>query len=311
MAKHFFLLMFVFLFTFNVVLSGLLYHLDHLSKMKPYRKLVGCFLFTGLFMLFLYGSSYIVLNVYHRDTLFYTTMEAFAFIWMGIAIFQYLGAIILMITKSERGQSILAAIFTLATGMLILTKYSHHIWGHHLVIFFWLKRLTALSLIGSVISGSIILLVHKKGLSFVFPKSLAKVMGLAGILLPLLGFVDLFVIKNKFYEGPVQLSMNYPLFISGYFIFCLVLTVLLLRQLKLLQHPQVILESFSKKYQLTGREMEIVNWIIKGKSNQEISDTLFISVSTVKNHIHHIFEKLGISSRAELIRIVLSAQNHK
>jgi DNA-binding CsgD family transcriptional regulator len=311
LSKHFFLFMFIFLFTFNIALSGLFYYLHYLSKMTPYRKLAGCFLFTGLFMLFWYLSSYIVLNIYHHDTLFYTTMEALAFLWIGIAILQYLGALVLMITKTEQGQSILTTILTLATGILILTKYSYHIWGRNLAIFFWLKRLTALGLISSVMINSTILLFVKKELSIAFPKSLSKMMGAAGILLPVLACLDLFVIKDKFYEGSVKLSMNYPLFISGYLIFGLILAALLIRHLKLLQHPQLILETFSKKYQLTGREMEIVDLILKGKSNQEISDCLFISISTVKNHIHHIFEKLGTSSRVELISIVLSAKNHK
>ena len=50
---------------------------------------------------------------------------------------------------------------------------------------------------------------------------------------------------------------------------------------------------------LTARELEIVQLIDKGLSNKEIARTLFIEVSTVKNHVHHILEKLGVRRRGQ------------
>ena len=50
---------------------------------------------------------------------------------------------------------------------------------------------------------------------------------------------------------------------------------------------------------LTGREREIVRWIDEGMSNKEIARLLRIGVSTVKNHVHNILEKLGVSRRSE------------
>jgi two-component system nitrate/nitrite response regulator NarL len=50
---------------------------------------------------------------------------------------------------------------------------------------------------------------------------------------------------------------------------------------------------------LTGREREIVRCIDLGLSNKEIARELYIGVSTVKNHVHNILEKLRVSRRGE------------
>ena len=52
---------------------------------------------------------------------------------------------------------------------------------------------------------------------------------------------------------------------------------------------------------LSGREKEIARLISKGKTSQEIADTLFISKNTVDTHRRRILEKLGVSSTTELI----------
>jgi DNA-binding NarL/FixJ family response regulator len=50
---------------------------------------------------------------------------------------------------------------------------------------------------------------------------------------------------------------------------------------------------------LTAREREILRLIDDGCSNKEIAQRLSIEVTTVKNHVHHILEKLGVRRRAE------------
>lgn len=50
---------------------------------------------------------------------------------------------------------------------------------------------------------------------------------------------------------------------------------------------------------LTTRECEIAEFIASGCSNKQIGRNLNIAVSTVKNHTHHILEKLHVSTRAE------------
>jgi DNA-binding NarL/FixJ family response regulator len=50
---------------------------------------------------------------------------------------------------------------------------------------------------------------------------------------------------------------------------------------------------------LTTREMEVLELISKGFTNQQIAQNLVIEVGTVKNHVHNILEKLNVSSRGE------------
>jgi two-component system nitrate/nitrite response regulator NarL len=50
---------------------------------------------------------------------------------------------------------------------------------------------------------------------------------------------------------------------------------------------------------LTPREFEIARLIAQGRSNKEIARALCIELSTVKNHVHHMLEKLGVRGRAE------------
>lgn len=52
---------------------------------------------------------------------------------------------------------------------------------------------------------------------------------------------------------------------------------------------------------LTEREIDVMNLIVRGKSNAEIADQLFISEKTVKNHINRAYTKLGVTTRAQAI----------
>jgi len=56
---------------------------------------------------------------------------------------------------------------------------------------------------------------------------------------------------------------------------------------------------------LTKREIEILVNLFDGLKNAEIAEKLFISEITVKKHLQHIFEKIGVNSRAALIRKIL------
>jgi DNA-binding CsgD family transcriptional regulator len=57
----------------------------------------------------------------------------------------------------------------------------------------------------------------------------------------------------------------------------------------------------------------VLELLVQGCSNREISERLFISVHTVKNHITNIFQKIGVNDRSQLIALVyqLSHRRHE
>ena len=59
---------------------------------------------------------------------------------------------------------------------------------------------------------------------------------------------------------------------------------------------------------LTSREREVVALIEKGLSNKEIAEQLSIAVTTVKNHVHSILEKLKVQRRGEAASLMRSSQ---
>jgi DNA-binding NarL/FixJ family response regulator len=54
---------------------------------------------------------------------------------------------------------------------------------------------------------------------------------------------------------------------------------------------------------LSPREQQVYDLLIQGRANREIAKALFISESTTKVHVRHIFEKLGVHTRAEAARL--------
>lgn len=59
---------------------------------------------------------------------------------------------------------------------------------------------------------------------------------------------------------------------------------------------------------LTGRELDVIAAVVDGGSNKDIGRTFGLSEQTVKNHLSHIYDKLGVSNRLEL---ALYAVHHR
>ena len=56
---------------------------------------------------------------------------------------------------------------------------------------------------------------------------------------------------------------------------------------------------------LSGREVEVIEALVEGHSYKAIAEKLFVSVHTVRFHLHNIYEKLHVSSRAEAVAKVM------
>jgi len=61
---------------------------------------------------------------------------------------------------------------------------------------------------------------------------------------------------------------------------------------------------------LSQREREIVSLVAQGFKNKEMAEKMFISEQTVKNHLHNIFDKLGVSDRLELALYAIHKKLH-
>jgi DNA-binding NarL/FixJ family response regulator len=56
---------------------------------------------------------------------------------------------------------------------------------------------------------------------------------------------------------------------------------------------------------LSAREMEVLNWVARGKSNSEIAALLNLKTATVKKHLERIFPKLGVENRTAAAHFAL------
>ena len=59
-------------------------------------------------------------------------------------------------------------------------------------------------------------------------------------------------------------------------------------------------QPLARPFNLTTRELEIVDRVVKGESNKEIAASLGVTEDTVKHHLTSVFDKVGVSSRVEL-----------
>jgi ligand-binding sensor domain-containing protein/DNA-binding CsgD family transcriptional regulator len=81
-----------------------------------------------------------------------------------------------------------------------------------------------------------------------------------------------------------------------------------MRRLAAQIRTEAAMEQYLNKYDISQREKEIVLLLLKGKSNKEIEDVLFIAMGTVKNHIYSIYQKIGVKNRAQLMALFKNLQ---
>ena len=109
-------------------------------------------------------------------------------------------------------------------------------------------------------------------------------------------------------SGNIVFSVAYlMLFFSANLLPVLYLSNLLSRfQAPLRSRAQLEIDLYGKlqEYDISPREFEIIEKICDGLSNQQISEVLFISLQTVKDHTHKIYKKLGVRNRVSLVNMM-------
>ena len=102
---------------------------------------------------------------------------------------------------------------------------------------------------------------------------------------------DEFIVNDK---NDSNFNWNYLLYTV--LVLSLIGNIWFLLNRKKLQN-QTLIEA---KDQLTKQEQNILSLLLEEKSNKEIADALFVSLSTVKTHVNNIYKKLNVSSRDEI-----------
>ena len=79
-------------------------------------------------------------------------------------------------------------------------------------------------------------------------------------------------------------------------------TVVVEKQVYVTRNENFVLDAAQvARLELSKRELEILNLLAQGYSNQEIAGKLFVSLSTIKTHIQNIYEKLDVRRRTQAV----------
>ncbi len=76
-------------------------------------------------------------------------------------------------------------------------------------------------------------------------------------------------------------------------------------------YHDALVQKNQQDFRISDRESEIIALLLEGKTNQEIADALYISLSTVKTHMKNIFEKTGTRNRMEVANILRATDHPK
>jgi DNA-binding CsgD family transcriptional regulator len=67
--------------------------------------------------------------------------------------------------------------------------------------------------------------------------------------------------------------------------------------------PRDVSDDVARRFGVSAREREVILLLNEGLGNREIAEKLFVSMATVKTHVHNIYEKTGVKGRYELFRL--------
>ena len=59
----------------------------------------------------------------------------------------------------------------------------------------------------------------------------------------------------------------------------------------------------AEEYELSRREGEVLVLLLQGYDTNSVAEKLFLSPHTVKTHTYHIYQKMGVNSRQELLKV--------
>ena len=85
-------------------------------------------------------------------------------------------------------------------------------------------------------------------------------------------------------------------------------TVVVEKEVKIFQDNFSINTEAIESLKISSRELEVLQLMAKGLSNQEIADALFVSLHTIKTHNANLFEKLDVKRRTQAVEVAKKLQ---
>lgn len=153
------------------------------------------------------------------------------------------------------------------------------------------------------IIASLLILVPEKGRLMIHDYD-RKIIGSAIFLITVLQCVTLLLYNSQHY---LAIIFIFTFFAGNIFIPLYLNYGTILSSFNEEQVNAPSFKEFCKKFEVSPRETDIVREICNGLSNKEISEKLFISLQTVKDHTHRIYIKTNVKSRVQLINLVKDA----
>ncbi len=303
--KHFVIL--VYFITLTVGFGGML--LFFLIYLKNRTELIKRY----IVFLFLY-SAYLIINLFNvynltvienRGISVYIISNVFYFIWFALFIYQ-IPLFIHGLTGVKMKRSEIAVFLSMSvlTICLLVLPFALKNTGREILD---MMRLELMSICYSffliALANTIYhLWVYRGKIENEINRKIIKtILLLCIIFLP--GFIyDIFLAKYWKKRQIIPLGIDFDLIF--YLVWNVISIVYIIQYFitRITIVPDLrISDHFINKYSISIKEKEIVSLIIKGYTNKEIADKLFISSQTVKNHIYNIFQKVSVKSRTELI----------
>jgi DNA-binding NarL/FixJ family response regulator len=114
-----------------------------------------------------------------------------------------------------------------------------------------------------------------------------------------------YLLKDESFEKIIEAINN---IYSGYAAMSPIVASKTIKLLKNNTVPQNVIQVKPEDYQLTAREIQVLELLSAAKSYKQIADELFVSTQTIKKHIENIYTKLHVNSKLEAVFL---AQKHK
>ena len=81
-----------------------------------------------------------------------------------------------------------------------------------------------------------------------------------------------------------------------------------IKHIKIKYNKLGVINYFCMQHKLSNREREVLDLILEGKTNKEMEEVLYVSYSTIRNHVYNIYQKTNVKSKGELILKIKSDQ---